>query len=134
MKAFRAALGEACVGDLQRRLFSDGEMLRKHGLPTVEDYLIAARVTGFFRLVVNASESVRTLLTSLAEVGGTYSAAILCDFEVIGQFNKFANLLAFAADLHKWTDLMRSHGRDFAELGWTFRCRLLSWKTVTSLR
>lgn len=116
MKAFLAALGEAFVGDLQRRLLSDGEMLRKHGLPTVEDYLVSARVKGFSRLVVNASESVRTLLTSLSSVSGTYSAAIMSDLAVVGKFKKLSNLPAFAVDPHAWTDLMRSHGRDFADI------------------
>ena len=92
MRALRAALGEAFDG--AKHLSTDSALLRRFGLPTVEDHVAAVRMKGFAKIAVSASEALRTLLTASTSIPGSYGGSVSENLAVLHQYSKVYVLAA----------------------------------------
>lgn len=103
LQAVRLAFKQNWDGD--RDLLTNSELFAKFDIDTVEDVVTSMRLKLFSKLVPQASEALRTLLSATAAVKGTFANAVVLCFSIVRVFSKLAGFPEFEVDPHRWADL-----------------------------
>jgi hypothetical protein len=114
MKIFRTALGQAYNG--KSKLMTDEQLVQQFKIVPIEVKVAAARLKFFTKLTVHASEPLRTLLTAVAGISGTYSREVAANLETFSSFDKCSTMPPFSENPHRWGDSFRMAGMEFREL------------------
>lgn len=114
MKSFRAAFGQSYDG--KNEILSDAALMEQHDIDTVENYLAAVRAKFFSKLLVTATESMRTHLSSLVDVEGSFAHALKQNLDSMHGFSKVSFWPLFSQDPHAWTDFLSSYGAEFRDI------------------
>jgi hypothetical protein len=99
--------------DGRKPSISNEALITKFGVPPVEVVLEGMRLRFYSKLVVNASEALRTVLSALVEVPSSFSCELAANFKRLAKFNKLVEMPPFASDPHKWADLCSRSGHEF---------------------
>ena len=95
---------------------SNEALVAKYEVAPVEVVLACMRLRFYSKLVVNASEAMRTVLSALVEVPSSYSFALVADFVQLRLFSKLQGMPCFTADPHKWADMCDAYGAEFRSI------------------
>ncbi len=87
------------------KLLSDDEFVVKFGIVPVEDLVLSARVKFFSKLAGHASEAMRTLITAVVDMPGTFAHEVRANLDELRCFSKLDQVPLLSLDPHHCCDL-----------------------------